>query len=139
MAYDSVDRLGGADTPRCFSLPSQHAKPSHISRRLCARSSRQNNIDMNCPQLLNPFDAFSAPFILRSSVMNIRGNCKTSGFAGNAGILPAFFKDLRAGRPRSQGFCNYLQYCYFLKEMPIKRRRDARAPMSASLFLTDNS
>jgi len=29
---------------------------------------------------------------------------KTSFFAGSAGIMPAFFKKMRASRPRSQGF-----------------------------------
>jgi len=33
---------------------------------------------------------------------------KTLFFAGYAGILPAFFKKMRASRPRSQGFCNFL-------------------------------
>ena len=36
-----------------------------------------------------------------------RGNCKPSGFAGNTGVSPTFFKNSKAGRPRSHVFCNY--------------------------------
>jgi len=35
------------------------------------------------------------------------GNCKTSNFAGYAGVSPAFFKKTRTRRPRTQGFCNF--------------------------------
>ena len=36
------------------------------------------------------------------------GDCKTSGFAGVAGVSPAFSNNLRTGCSRSQEFCNYL-------------------------------
>ena len=53
-----------------------------------------------------------------------RDNCKTSGFAGYAGILPAFFNKMRAGRPRSHGFCNYLLIIILI--IPSVSCRDSR-------------
>ena len=47
-------------------------------------------------------------------IRDVRGSCKTSGFPGSAGILSAFFKDLRARRPRSQGFCKNLVILFLL-------------------------
>jgi len=69
-----VDFFGATGTPRCFNCPSQHAKPPQISRNECARPSWQNNIAMNCPQLVKPRACRSALCRFTARSNSPRGN-----------------------------------------------------------------
>src|SRR5512140_136905 len=80
FAYASVERFGGAATPKCLSLPSCAASPQQISRNVCAFPNWQNSIATNWLQQLKPLACRSALCSLtacsNSSLGNNANNCE---------------------------------------------------------------
>ena len=77
--------------------PYDHAHRAWIFRKLLKVSRRAAAVPS--------FKLQVSSFKMRSNCQNVgRQPPKTSFFAGSAGIMPAFFKKMRASRQRSQGF-----------------------------------